>query len=128
MANITITNIDTGSVMLGGEEWEDAVFPAAAAGIVPAGTVFEKSGTDYVFAAAAPTAGAALAVLPYDLDVAGAGDVAVRLLIAGRVDRTRLKLNGSALPVPQTVVDALRDFSIIAVPVEQCGAYDNPQP
>lgn len=126
MANITITDINYGSVAIGGEEFEDGVFPAAAAGVVPAGTVFEKAAGDYVFASATPTAGAPLAVLTYDLTVAGAGDIPVRLLVAGRVNRTRLKLNGSALPVPQAVVDALRDFSIIALHVDQCDLYDNP--
>ena len=128
MANITITNCDTGSIMLGGEEWEDGVFAAAAGGNVPQGTVLEKSGTDYVFASATPTAGAALAVLPYDLEIAAAGDIPIRALIAGRVNRSRLRLNGSTDPVPPEVVDALRNFSIIAVPVEQCSAFDNPQP
>ena len=127
MANITITNIDTGSVMLGGEEWEDGNLDAAAGGSVPQGTVLERSGSDWVFGSATPTAGAALAVLPYDLEIAAAGDVPIRVLVAGRVNRSRLRLNGSALPVPQTVVDALRDYSIIALSVEQCSAYDNPQ-
>ena len=127
MANITITNIDTGSVALGGEEFEDGLLTLAAGGIIPAGTVLEKAAGKYVFAADAPTAGAPLAVLTYELDVAAAGDIPIRALIAGRVNRTRLKLNGDTDPVPDAVVDALRDFSIIAVPVKQLGVYDNPQ-
>lgn len=128
MPNITITNVDYGSIMLGGEEFEDGIFAAAAGGSVPQGTVLEKSGTDWVFASAAPTAGAALAVLPYDLEVEAAGDIPIRALIAGRVDRSRLKLNGLSTPVPQIVVDALRNFSIVALPVDQLNVYDNPQP
>ena len=37
MANITITNCDTGSVALGGEEFEDGLLTLAAGGIIPAG-------------------------------------------------------------------------------------------
>lgn len=126
MANITITDVDYGSIMLGGEEFEDGILAAAAGGVVPQGTVLEKSGTDWVFGSATPTAGAALGVLTYDVDIAAAGDIPIRVLITGRVDRTRLLLNGSTNPVPQAVVDALRNFSIIALDVDHLGSYDNP--
>lgn len=126
MSNITITDVDYGSVMLGGEEFEDGLLSLAGGGHVPAGTVLEKSTGKYVFASATPTAGAALAVLTYDLDVAAAGDIPIRPLITGIVDRTRLRLNGSSNPVPPAVVDALRDFSIVALEVDHLGLYDNP--
>lgn len=123
MPNIKITDIDYGSIMLGGEQWSDETLTLAAETYLQ-GTIFARSGEKYVPSTGAETT--ALAVLPYTVEVETAGDSRQRLLIAGRVSKDRLVIHGETDPLPTAVVDALRDFGLIPVAVDQLTAYDNP--
>ena len=127
MANITITNCDTGSLMLGGEEFEDGLLTAAAAGLIPAGTILERAGDKFEPFAAPGAPGTVPAILTYDVEAAAAGDIPIRALIAGRVNKNRLSFLAGGDITP-AVVDGLRDYSIIALEVEQLSNFDNPQP
>lgn len=61
------------------------------------------------------------AVLTYEVVAAGAGDVAVRALIAGRVNADRLVIHadGDGDNITNTILDQLRTYGIVAVPVQQ---------
>lgn len=124
MANIRITDIDYGSIMLGGEEWSDETLTLAAIGIYQQGTIFMRASDVYV--PYPGTGDGALAVLPYSLNIEQAGSSRQRLLIAGRVNRDRLVIHGETDPIPVATLDALRDFGIIPIAVDQLTTYDNP--
>jgi len=67
------------------------------------------------------------AVLTYDVTAAGAGDETIRAMISGKVKRQRLVIKGSAAGVGITtaIQDALRDFTIVGVEVQELNVLDN---
>lgn len=123
MPNLTKTDVDYGSIQLGGAEFRDETLTASVAGILPEGTILERSGTKYV--PYVGTVAAPVAILPYEIDVQLAGDLRVRVLVAGRVNKNRLVILGGGT-VDEDVCDALRDYGIVPLDVQQLGAYDNP--
>jgi len=68
-----------------------------------------------------------IAVAPYDLVKAGAGDLQARVLVAGRVNATRLVVDadGDDSNITAAILDELRSAGIVAEPVTQLGEYDN---
>jgi len=66
-------------------------------------------------------------VLVGETVASGAGDIAVRPLVSGEVIKERLVINGSAAGVGITdaIVDQLRDFSIVALDVQELNGLDN---
>jgi hypothetical protein len=67
------------------------------------------------------------AVLTYEVVKTGSGDVVIRPLIAGKVNKKRLVIDadGDDSNVTNHVIDLLRARSIIAVDVKQLSGYDN---
>lgn len=67
------------------------------------------------------------AILTYDVTAAGAGDETIRAMISGKVRRQRLVIKGSAAGVGITtaIQDALRDFTIVGVEVQELNVLDN---
>lgn len=67
------------------------------------------------------------AVLTYEVVAAGAGDVAIRALIAGRVNATRLVIHvdGDGSNITAAILDQLRGRGITALPVKQLSKLDN---
>jgi len=133
MANIVITNVDNGSVVLErGQTQHDATFTAAGAGTLLAGTilavdsvsskyvVFEKGGTTN-------ENGIPKAVITYDVVAAGAGDLTVDVQVSGkfRLERMVIDADGDSSNIDQAVKDQLRDYGLIAVPVRDLSALDN---
>jgi hypothetical protein len=130
--NITITNVDTGSVVLELEAATDGTLQNAAitAETFVAGTLLARQATDGKFY---PFDGAGLdglaipkAVLTYDVTVPATSGAAVRVLTAGKVNALRLVIHGGTA-ITAAHLDLLRDFSIIPVDVAQLGNIDNPQ-
>jgi hypothetical protein len=68
-----------------------------------------------------------VAVLTYDVTAAGAGDIPVRALVAGKVNKKRLviALDGNDTNITADVVDKLRAVSIIPLDVQQISQLDN---
>jgi hypothetical protein len=135
MANPTITNIDTGSVMLDEAHFEDGLITFAGADTFVAGTILAlASNTEkwviYVKGGNSNDNGTPRGVLTYDVTATGAGDVAGRVLVSGIVNKDRLVIDadGDASNVDASVTAALRDKNIVAVVVAQLGQVDNPQP
>lgn len=67
------------------------------------------------------------AVLTYEVEAAGAGDVAARVLIAGRVNGDRLVIHadGDGDNITAAILDELRGRGITALPSSQLSKLDN---
>jgi len=63
-------------------------------------------------------------VLTYDLSATGAEDQAQRLMVSGRVRREKLVIDAGGT-VTDSIVDALRDFGIVAESVDELNIQDN---
>ena len=128
MANIEIQNNKTRGIVLWEPVHEDAVAVFGGAATWPAGSVLGKVTASGKYARFAPGAAdgseVPIAVLSQDVEAAGAGDVAIRPLIAGRVRAGDLVNNvDAALTAVQ--IDQLRDYSIIALGTTQLAELDN---
>jgi hypothetical protein len=128
MPNITITNCDSGSVVLelGGTQDGPLVNGVAEEVTFVAGTLLSQTGANFT-----PFDGDAgpVFVLTYDVTIAASGTTGITALSAGRVNLNRLVVHDVDPPVPLTpeILNQLRDYSIIPVDVEQLGGIDNPQ-
>lgn len=132
MANIEITNIDRGSVELRDGKFRDETLTVAGAGTVAEGTILARdsvSGKLVVFEKGGTTNenGEPKAVLTHAVTVTGAGDVRVRVLVAGTVNKNRLVIDadGDDSNIDAATIDLLRDYSIVAVDVSQLSQLDN---
>ena len=128
MANIEITTNKTRGIVLWDPVHEDAIATFAGAETWPAGAVLGKVTATGKYVRFAPGAADGseipLAVLSQDVEAAGAGDVAIRPVIAGRVRAGDLVNNvDAALTAVQ--LDQLRDYSIIALGTTQLAELDN---
>lgn len=131
MANPETTYIDLGNIELEGGKFRDEYLTAAGAHTFLRGTILARSsatGKLVPYASGgANGAGTALAVLTYEVVAAGAGDIPIRALVAGEVNRTRLIVDadGNGTNVTSAVVDSLRDYAIVATDVQQlANAYN----
>lgn len=134
MANITITDIDNGSVLVDQDsaEFEDHVITVGGAVTLAAGTILARNTSTLKFVPfviGGETAGNGVpgAVLTYPVASSGAGDVAARILIAGKVKKERLieDGDGDASNLTAAHYDDLREVGIIPVSTKQLGEYDN---
>jgi hypothetical protein len=64
------------------------------------------------------------AVLTYELYKASSGDLAARLMVAGRVKKERLVIDAGG-SMSEANLAALRAAGVVAIATEQLGAYDN---
>lgn len=80
----------------------------------------------YAIGGAAGT-GNPMAVLTYEVSKTGSGDLAVRPLVDGEVDATRLVVDadGDASNVTAAIIDQLRSAGIVATDVQQLSKLDN---
>jgi hypothetical protein len=129
MSNMKITNVDTGSVVLDDAEYRDETLTVGGAVTVAEGTILARdSGTGKLVPFDPDDAGGvghevAKAVLPYAVTTTGAGDVAIRALVRGRVNANRLVIDDGA-SITADHLDQLRDYGITPVAVKQLGQYD----
>lgn len=132
MSNLTITNNELNSVVLFEDEYKDGLLTFAGAGTVLEGTILalDSSTLKYIpFVKGGSTNdnGIPKAVVTYDVVAAGAGDVAIRLLIGGQVRKDRLVIHadGDDSNVDEKVIEQLRDYGIVAKSVQQLSILDN---
>lgn len=132
MANIEITNCDIGSVELEGGQFRDDTLTFAGADTLVAGTILARDSVSgklvpYVKGGSSNENGIPKAVLTYEVTASGAGDVRVRVLVAGRVNKNRLVIHadGDDSNVDAEVLDQLRDYGITALDVAQLSNLDN---
>lgn len=134
MANIEITNNDTGSVELHDGEFIDDSLTFGTAGTVKKGTILARDSLSkrlvpYAKGGSTNENGVPKAVLTYDVTATGAGNVPVRALIKGTVNARRLVIHadGDDSNIDAPVLDQLRSYAIVAAPASQLGIYDNPE-
>lgn len=127
MANIDVTQIDVGNIALRNESFRDEILNFAGAHTCVKGTLLARitaSGklTPYVVGGSGG-AGVPVAVLTYEVAATGAGDVAIRALVAGEVNRNRLVIDadGDGHNITNAILDQLRDYAIQAIDVAALG-------
>jgi len=130
--NMTVNNINVGSVILSEAQSRDDLLTFTGAGTVLAGTILARSTADgnlIPFVKGGTTAGDGIpkTVLTYDVTATGAGTEAIRSMVAGSVRKERLIIiaDGDASNVDDVVIDELRDFSIIATDTQELNIPDN---
>jgi len=132
MSNMTVTNIDTGNVILRDANFEDGALTFAGAGTIASGTILARdSGTlDYVpFVKCGSTNDNVIpkAVVTYDIIATGAGNIQIRAMISGYVRKEKLiiEADGDDTNVDAVVRDQLRDYNIDVVNVHELSGLDN---
>ncbi len=132
MANLVITNVDTGSVILESGDFEDGLLTFAGAGTVLEGTILARDSVSlkfvpYVIGGATNENGIPKAVVSYDVTATGAGDESIRAMVSGRVVQERLIVDadGDDSNITAAILDELRDYKITSVSVVDLSQLDN---
>lgn len=132
MPNITVENVDIGNVILQNAEFRDDVLTFAGADTFVAGTILARDSVSgnlvpFVKGGATNENGIPKAILTYDVEAAGAGDVPVRVGVSGHYRKERLVIDadGDASNVDNVVIDQLRDYSLVPIDVDELNILDN---
>ncbi len=128
MSNLNIKNFDLAGIIIGNPEYDDKLVTFAGADILAAGTimaVLTASGKLQPFdIGGAGGLEIPKYILTVELEATGAGDLQTRALKSGKVRREKLVIdNGGTITDVQ--IDQLRDFTIIANPVDELNIQDN---
>ena len=134
MANLTITDLDLGGVIVEGHADTDGILVNAALTeeTFEAGTILGRDSVTGKFApydpALTPPADLLIpkAVLTYPVTLAAAAETAVRVFTNGKVNQNRLLIHGGGT-INHVQLDALRDYGIVPLDVAQLARDDNPQ-
>lgn len=130
MGDPIIVNNDNGSVILEGQADRFDTYTAPA-GITLSGTILARlTATSKLVPFVKGGAGGneiPVAVLTYELDGGGGGDVEITSFVSGKVNQNRLVIaaDGDATNVDDVVKDQLQDYGIVALPVSQLNILDN---
>ena len=132
MANITITNVDLGNVVLQDADFRDELLTFAGAATVLEGTILARDSVSgklvpFVKGGSTNENGIPKAIVSYAVTATGSGDVAIRAAVAGKYRKERLVINadGDASNVDNVVIDQLRDYGLVAIDVTELAALDN---
>lgn len=125
--NMTVNNVDYGSVGIGGNEFADETLNLSADDELAEGTILGRitaSGKLGLYASD-NTDGTEVpvAVMPHPLS-GTSGDNYIRPIISGRVNSDRLVIDDGS-SVDSAVRDELRNVSIVPVAVSQLADLDN---
>lgn len=128
MANTTLdTNYYGAAIGLEGEISRDEIFLFAGAATLLKGTILARitaSGKVKAYVAGASDGTQIpVGVLTYDITATGAGDVAGRMLVEGKVNRNRLiiAVDGNGNNITPLILDQLRDYGITPIDVQDVG-------
>jgi hypothetical protein len=129
MPNIVNTSINIGSPALGDEVMRDELLTFGGAATVLAGTILARDSVSlklvpFVKGGSTNQNGVPKAVVTYDVVAAGAGDVPIRAMVSGKVNKTRLIINadGTGVNIDGAVLDQLRAYGVTPVDVLQTSA------
>jgi len=132
MANLTITNVDIGNVILQDADFRDELLTFGGAATVLEGTILARDSVSgklvpFVKGGVTNENGIPKAIVTYDVVAAGAGDVAIRAGVSGKYRKERLVIDadGDASNVDDVVIDQLRDYGLVAIDVQELGILDN---
>jgi hypothetical protein len=129
MTTLTTTSINVGSPALEREVLRDELLTFGGAATVLAGTILARDSVSlklvpFVKGGSTNQNGIPKAIVTYDVTATGAGDVPIRAMVAGNVNKTRLIINadGNGTNIDGAVLDQLRAYDIIPVDVLQTSA------
>jgi hypothetical protein len=132
MSNLTITNVDLGSVILKDAQLRDDTLTLAGAVTVKEGTILARDSSTlklvlFVKGGSTNGNGVPKAILTYQVVSTGAGDTPIRAMVSGEVKSGRLVIfaDGDASNVDAVVLDQLRDYSMISISVQELNILDN---
>lgn len=132
MPNIEITTNETNGVRIWEPVHKDDLIAFAADGTLLAGTILARDSVSlqlvpYVKGGVTNENGIPKAVLGYELTAAGAGALAARPIVGGRIRAADLVIDadGSAVNVDAAVLDQLRDFGLVGLTTAQLSNFDN---
>jgi len=132
MSNLTITNVDLGSVILQGGQFSDALLTVGGAVTILEGTILARDSVSlklvpFVKGGVTNGNGIPKAILTYEVSSTGAGDIAIRDMVSGVVRAGRLVIHadGDASNVDAAVLDQLRDYSLVSIDVQELNILDN---
>ena len=132
MGDPIITNVDIGNIFIRGIEIRDDILTFGGAGTILEGTILARDSSSdklipYVKGGTTNDDGIPKVVISYPVTASGAGDVSVRVVVAGVVRKQRLVIDadGDSSNIDSVVIDELRDYANIAIDVEELGILDN---
>jgi len=132
LSNITVTNNNTGSVILENPEFRDALLTFTGAATVKAGTILARDSVSgklvpFVKGGSTNENGIPKEIITYDVVAAGAGDESVRSGILGEYKKELLVIDadGDASNVDIVVEDKLRVYGLTPVNVKELNILDN---
>lgn len=130
MPNPIITNVDLGRCVLEGRAWRDELLVFAGDDTFVEGTILARQADGRLVPFDPAAVGGAqnpMAVLPYEVSKVGAGNLAIRALVGGRVNRYRLVIDvdGHGDNLTPAMLDQLRAAGIDADDVQQLSELDN---
>ena len=132
MADPVITNINNAELLIHGSAFQDELLTFAGAATVVKGTILARDSVSkklvpYVKGGATNENGIPKAIATSDIVAAGAGDEPLRALISGEVRSDLLIINadGDNSNVDATVLDQLRDYTLITAVVIELNILDN---
>ena len=132
MSNLTITNVDTGNVILKDAKFDDGLLTLAGADTIAEGTILARDSVSlkyvlYVKGGSTNENGIPKGVITYEAVSTGAGDIPVRVMVSGYVKQERLIIDadGDASNIDNAVRDQLRDYGIIPQSVNELNIQDN---
>lgn len=132
MANLEITNIDVGNVILKDADFEDGLLTFTGAATIASGTILARDSVSlkyvpFVKGGVTNENGIPKAVLTYAVTAVGAGDESFRAMISGYVRKERLiiEADGDDTNVDAAVRDQLRDYDIVVQDVQELTQLDN---
>jgi hypothetical protein len=126
MANMTVTDIDTGDLEFDECEYEDGVVNFSGADTLARGTILARHSGTLKFqifqkGGSSNGNGTPVAVLSHELVATASGDLPCRAIVHGDVNVNRLIIDadGDASNIDAAVRDQLRDYKITPVDVKQ---------
>lgn len=132
MDNIEITTNETNGIRVWEPVHKNDVIAFAGAGTLLAGTILARDSVSlelvpFVKGGTTNENGIPKAVLGYELTAAGAGSLAARPIVGGRIRSADLVIDadGDASNVDAAVLDQLRDFGVTALSTAQLSNFDN---
>ncbi len=132
MADPIITNVDIGNILVRNIEIRDDILTFAGAGTILEGTILARDSVSeklvpFVKGGATNENGIPKVVISYDVTATGAGDITVRVVVAGTLRKQRLVIDadGDDSNIDSVVIDQLRDYANIAIDVQELGILDN---
>lgn len=132
MANLTITNLDLGSVILGKAEHIDVEITFAGADTFAPGTILARDSISlkhvlFVKGGSTNENGIPKGVLTEEVVAGGSGDEHARLMISGSVRKERLIIDadGDDSNIDGAVIDQLSDFGITSINKTELMKLDN---